>query len=243
MIDDAEQPLLDNEKNIDVDEDLDKEINRKIRNGFISKVLGIIFYQLIITTIVISLALFNNNFKHLLLTSTFLYVISIIATFVIVLLPICYKDVFRSVPTNYILLTIFTLCLSYIVAIFTCQFTPRSVLVILGLTIIIVGGLTIYALTTKNDFTFLGGMLCVCLLTLIFSGLILIFFPIPFLYLLYDIGGLIIFSIYLIFDIQLLVGDRGIKFSEDEYMLAAMNIYLDIINIFIKLLSIFGKRE
>ena len=191
----------------------------------------------------VSFGLFNSTFKHLLLTTTSLYIICIIGTFVLILLPLCFKDIFSRVPTNYIVLTLFTFCFSYIIAVYTCLFRPRSVLVVLILTILIVGVLIIYAISTKKDFTFMGGMLCVSLILLIFSSLILIFFPIPFLQLLYDIIGLIIFSLYLIFDVQLLVGDRGNKFSEDEYILAAMNIYLDIINIFIKLLSIFGERR
>ena len=39
-----------------------------------------------------------------------------------------------------------------------------------------------------------------------------------------------IFCIYLIYDVQLVIGDRGRKFSEDDYILAAVNIYLDIVN-------------
>lgn len=241
MIDDVNQPLLDYEKNLD--EDIDKSINQKIRNGFICKVFGIILYQLIITTIVVLFGLFNETFKYLLLKSTALYLICLIASFVLILLPLCYRNVYSSVPQNYIVLTLFTLCFSYLIAAITCVYSPQNVLAVLFLTILIVGALIIYALKTKEDFTVMGGMLCVFLILLIASSLILILIPIPFLYLLYDIAGLIIFSFYIVFDVQLLVGDSSNKFSEDDYILAAMNIYLDVINIFIKLLSLVNRRE
>jgi FtsH-binding integral membrane protein len=52
-----------------------------------------------------------------------------------------------------------------------------------------------------------------------------------------------IFSLYLIYDVQLVAGDKQKKFSEDDYILAALNIYLDIIGIFIQLLQFFGTRN
>ena len=60
---------------------------------------------------------------------------------------------------------------------------------------------------------------------------------------LYIYVGLIIFCIYLIYDVQLLIGNSEKKFSEDDYILAAINIYLDIIAIFIRLLEIIGSKN
>ena len=96
---------------------------------------------------------------------------------------------------------------------------------------------------TRKDYTAFGGFLFTALIVLIFASILEIFFPIPLLRLLLIYFSLMIFSIYLIYDVQLVIGDRGKKFSEDDYILAALNIYLDIVNIFLELLKIFGTRD
>jgi FtsH-binding integral membrane protein len=48
-------------------------------------------------------------------------------------------------------------------------------------------------------------------------------------------------SVYLIIDTQMIVGGHYLKYSIDDYIMASVNLYLDIINIFIYLLAIMGK--
>ena len=104
--------------------------------------------------------------------------------------------------------------------------------------------LTIYALKTETDITVYGGVLF-CLLTLsILCAIILIFIRIDFLILVYNIIVLIIFAAYIVFDTQLMFGkNNGMKYSTDDYILASINLYLDIINLFIQLLSILNNRN
>ena len=239
---DYNEPFL-NYKDDEQNDDLDKKIAKNIRRGFISKVYGIIIYQIILTSLVVYLAFSSESFKKLLLTSVFLYYLSFIISLVCVLLPICSPRIYQSVPINYIVLTIFTLSYSWMVALVTCQYTFNSVMVALFLTLITVVTLTIYAWKTKEDFTICGGTLFVCLNLLIFSSLIFILFNIPLLNLIYTFCSLVLFSIYLIFDTQLLCGKVRFKFGEDDYILAAINIYLDAIILFLKILSIFGNKN
>ena len=242
MDNDINEPFIqykDNEEN----DFFDNEIKEKIREGFITKVYGIITYQVILTAIIVYLGIASSSFKELLLSSSSMYLFCFIVSIICILLPICVPKIYQSVPLNYIVLTIFTLAYSWDVAAITCQYTPSSVLVCLFLTLVTIVTLTIYAWKTKDDFTVVGGTLFVCLSLLIFSSLILLIIPIPFLILVYSYAGLVIFSIYLIYDTQLLCGKGRIKFSEDDYILAAINIYLDVIILFLKILSIFGKRN
>ena len=69
------------------------------------------------------------------------------------------------------------------------------------------------------------------------------FISIPLFNILSIYGGLVLFSIYLIYDIQLIVGNKSHQFGEDDYILAALNLYLDIISLFIRILSIVGEKE
>ena len=61
-------------------------------------------------------------------------------------------------------------------------------------------GITIYAFTTKTDFTYGGALLFVVVIAFLISGLFLWFVNIPWMYTVYSFFGVIIYSIYLIYD-------------------------------------------
>ena len=53
--------------------------------------------------------------------------------------------------------------------------------------------------------------------------------------------GALIFSFYIIYDTQIMIGgNHKYSLSPEEYIFAALNLYLDIVNLFLYLLSIFG---
>ena len=75
-------------------------------------------------------------------------------------------------------------------------------------------------------------------------SIILIFVKVKIVKLIYDIFVLLLFAGYLIYDTQLIVkSDSKFQFSTDDYILASLNLYLDIINIFIQFLGIFGEHR
>ena len=76
---------------------------------------------------------------------------------------------------------------------------------------------------------------------MIVGGIVGFFINIPWLNMLISICGVIVFGIYLIFDTQLILGKGELALEIDDYVFAAMNIYLDIINIFLYILEILGK--
>ena len=53
------------------------------------------------------------------------------------------------------------------------------------------------------------------------------------------IGGAVLFSFFIIVDTQMMLH----KLSPEEYMLAAINLYLDILNLFLHILRILGERK
>ena len=58
----------------------------------------------------------------------------------------------------------------------------------------------------------------------------------------YGCIGVLVFSLFLVYDTQLLVGGRKYELSEEEYVFAALTIYIDVIQIFLYLLELFGRR-
>lgn len=53
--------------------------------------------------------------------------------------------------------------------------------------------------------------------------------------------SILILCIYIIVDTQLIIGSNSRKYAIDDYVMATMNIFLDIINLFLKILQILGK--
>merc|ERR1719401_2541810 len=122
-----------------------------------------------------------------------------------------------------------------------------------GITCGIVIGLTIFACQTKHDFTGCGPYLFVGMLCLMMFGFFMwlgSFFlsgaAWSTMNLLYSCGGALLFSFYIVYDTQLIVGgkhERSQQFGIDDYAFAAINLYLDIVQLFIYLLRIFGQRR
>ena len=53
--------------------------------------------------------------------------------------------------------------------------------------------------------------------------------------------GMTIFIVFLAMDLQMIMGGgRSMEYSEEDYVLAAINIYLDVLNIFMYVLECFG---
>lgn len=105
----------------------------------------------------------------------------------------------------------------------------------MGGTGIVFLGLSAYALTTRKDFTFLGGFLMVGLITVFIAAIANIFFQIPTLQLAISAGIILIMSGFILFDTS-----RIINGGETNYVRATISLYLSIYNIFVSLLQILG---
>jgi hypothetical protein len=58
----------------------------------------------------------------------------------------------------------------------------------------------------------------------------------PFLTNLYCSLGVILFGIYLVIDTQMIIGGKRFSISYDDYVLGALILYIDIIQIFLYIL-------
>lgn len=68
--------------------------------------------------------------------------------------------------------------------------------------------LTIYAFTTKEDFTFFLAFMWIIGFALLFFAIFLIFTDNPILHIVYCILAIIFYSVYLIIDTQLIIGGK-----------------------------------
>lgn len=105
----------------------------------------------------------------------------------------------------------------------------------LGGTGLIFMGLSAYALTTKKDFSFLGGFLMVGFLLVLLAAVANIFLQIPAMSLMISAVVIMIMSGFILYDTS-----RIIHGGETNYVLATIGLYMTIFNIFISLLQILG---
>lgn len=101
-----------------------------------------------------------------------------------------------------------------------------------------------FAFQTKVDFTAMGGILFVAVIILMVFGIICMIFPGRTMILVYSSLGALLFSIYIVYDTQMMLGgDHKYSISPEEYVFAALNLYMDIVNLFIYILTIIGASR
>lgn len=219
--------------------------NAVIRNGFIRKVYGLVAIQLGITAVIaggISQAVPLHTIRPLMTPALLISCGLLIALNCAIARN---PTMMRKSPTNYIMLLGFTVVMSVMVGLICVRYQAQSVALAFGLTMGIFLGLTAFAFTTKQDFTGMGAYLFAAMLGLFCMGLVFCFIP-------SETGqavqaglGAILFSFYIVYDTQLIMGGRHKKyqFDIDDYAFAALNIYLDIINLFLYILELVGDRR
>lgn len=110
---------------------------------------------------------------------------------------------------------------------------PSLVMQALGGTALVFFGLSAYALTTRKDFSYMGGFLMVGLLVAVVAMVANIFLAIPALSLTISAAVVMIMSGLILFDTS-----RIINGGETNYIRATVSLYLNIYNLFIHLLSL-----
>lgn len=121
---------------------------------------------------------------------------------------------------------------------------PHAVLMAAAITAAITVGLTAYALQTKYDFTTAGGMLTGALVALLVVSFARFFLPhIHLLELGIAGGGALLFAAFLVIDVQMLMDGKRIQISPDDYVFASLQLYLDIINLFLYILRLIGESS
>ena len=103
------------------------------------------------------------------------------------------------------------------------------------MTSIAFGGISMFAMTTKKDYSFMGKFLFIALIIVIVAGISNIFIQSSMMQLAIASVSALLFSAFILFDTQ-----NIIKGGYDSPVEAALSLYLDFFNLFISLLQILG---
>ena len=113
---------------------------------------------------------------------------------------------------------------------------PTAVRQAFGATTLFVGALGSGGYAVRRDLSFLYRVLFWLLLALLAAGMVLIFVHIPSLYTIWALLGLVIFGLYTVVDFN-----RLRRAGTGEAVPLAAGIFLDVLNVFLLFLRLFGR--
>ncbi|KAJ7411446.1 Protein lifeguard 4 [Pitangus sulphuratus] len=189
-----------------------------IRMAFLRKVYSILSIQVLLTTVTSAIFLYSAGVQAFVHERPALLLISGFGSLAVIVALTLYR---HQHPVNLYLLFGFTLLEALTVAITVSFYDVSIVLQAFILTTAVFLGLTAYTLQSKRDFSKFGAGETI---ELVFAA-----------------AGALLFCGFIIYDTHLLMH----KLSPEEYILAAINLYLDIINLFLhllRLLETFNKK-
>merc|ERR1711971_225210 len=201
--------------------------DKAVRRGFIRKVYAILMCQLTLTGVIIASFMFVGNcsgpdgrcqhgewsIKQYVRQNRWPYYTSMALMLVCLISMACCESVRRKTPTNFIFLTVFTACEGVMLGTVSTFYDVDAVLIAVGITAGVTFALTVFAFHPKTKWMMVG----------------------------FGSAGALIFSLYIIYDTQLMMGGKHkYSLSPEEYIFAALNIYLDVVNLFMYILMIVG---
>ncbi|CAJ1061829.1 protein lifeguard 1 [Xyrichtys novacula] len=214
--------------------------DRSIRRGFIRKVYLTLMVQLLVTVGIICVFLYWESLREWTSETPWFTYSMMPASFVLILVLACCDNLRRKVPLNFITLGLFTIVEGLMLGSLAVFFEAEAVMWAVGATALVSFSLSLFAMQSKWDFTAKSGCLWVFAWTLVSFGLLCAIHRSQYLYIVYACLGTLLFSLYLVFDTQLILGGKNRKYqiSPEEYVYAALTLYLDIVNLFLLLLQL-----
>jgi modulator of FtsH protease len=208
------------------------------RATLVRRTYGLVFLSVIVTVLGTAFAFTQPSLMAAVARHPFL-------TLIAALVPLFMAQrAARSYPKNIILTFIFTFVEGVYIAPFM-YIAERNAPGVSGqaalLTLAAFAALSLYAVFSKRDFSAWGGFFMVGLVVLIIAGFINFFVASAAASLWIAAIGVMIFAGLLVFDTWRLV--RSGQYGQDDYVLAAVSIYLDLLNMFLFIVSLLGGRD
>lgn len=143
-------------------------------------------------------------------------------------------------PTNLYMLGLFTTFEAVSLGALVSFLDQVVVLKAVIITTFVFLGLTLFTLQSQYDFSSLQTWLFWGLLVLLGTGFVQMFFPYSHMFeLVYSVAGCVIFSGYVMYDTWMIQR----RLSPDDWVLANVSLYLDIVNLFISILRLLNATS
>ena len=226
------------------------------RAAFVRKVYAILATQLLVTVgLVVGLIYagfvhgdphYPSAFGHWIVGPG--YFLSLLATLASLCVLCGLMGCKNNYPMNFVGLALFTALISFTIGIFCVAYYGagfgQELVLAFVITCATFLALTVFTVFSKIDFSFLGPLLCCGIFILIIWSFIL---SLAFAFggysaswhYVFVIFGIIIFVGFIVYDTYMIVTRLGV----DDYIIAAIELYLDIINLFLYLLQFLSSMS
>lgn len=215
---------------------------RKIRAKHIFKTVELLLLQFLFTFGLIIITAFNQLARQIMYqNASNIFIVGTIGGFA----SIIYMSVVEK--NTKLQLALFTLFQTMIICVATMMCEQNTILMAIFMTIGIICGLGTYALTTANNHTGWIMTLSPCLATLLVMNIVNILMGSAISRMFELVFATLVFFGYIVFDVQYFLSKHSnvmlYNKNNDLHIRAALNIYLDGLNIFMQLLKFFHKKK
>lgn len=211
-----------------------------VRHGFLRRVYTLLSLQLFVTTAVCAAAMYVPSVTRAITASPDVAVYASFGGLGCIVALYCAASRF---PWNLLLLFGFTMCESYSLAHVCAQYSAHgagvTILAAFAVTVGLFVGLSVYAHVTRVDFHWLSTSLMVGVVALLAMSLVNAFTPLPLAHTLIASGGVTLFCGYVLYD----TSEMLTRFTPDDAVIAVVSLYLDVVNLFVCLLSLLSSRD
>lgn len=160
----------------------------------------------------------------------------------------CLSFMVRKAPGNWILLSALTFFMSVLLGAICAKYSVFVILITLGITVVLFIALTLYATFTKTDFTGCGPYLLVFFLVIIIFSFVFGIISgalgnpgtIKLVHTIVSFCFVLLFSMYIVYETQKIMGGKRQEYSVDDYVIVAIGLYMDVVNLFLSLLGLVG---
>ncbi len=213
------------------------DTNQVLTNTFFRMFLGLLASALT------ALYVYKSGLYISVLTSGSYMALGLVEIAVVLIFSLLFKKLSPTAVTilffTYAFINGFTLSVIFV------AYEMTSIVYALAGTAVLFGLLSLIGYKTDKDISNWGTILTVALLVGIILTIVNIFVGSSMLDIALDWAILFIFFVLTIYDMNKIKLMQQAGFCEDEklYVYGAMELYLDFINIFLRILSLFGKRR
>ncbi|XP_031603945.2 protein lifeguard 1 [Oreochromis aureus] len=210
-----------------------------VRKGFIRKVFSIVTLQLLFTFTVVCVFTFSSVVKEAVQSNIWVYLSSFIVFVVVAIALTCCKSFSQHHPWNIVALFVVTVSMSYMTGTIASFHNTTAVILAMGVTLAVTISIIAFSAQTRYDFTYCNSALLILVVDVGMFGIFCTFYYSYIAEVIYGCLGALLFSLYLVIDCQLVMGRMAYSADPEDYINAALRIYLDVVLIF---LYILGRR-
>lgn len=218
-----------------------------IVQSFFSQVYGWMFFGLLSTGIVAYYAANSSLLLNLIFSSKMTFYVFLFAPIVLVMI-ISSKINTLSASMASFLFFVYSAVNGITLSAIFLVYTQESIATTFGIAACTFGATALFGYVTKKDLSKLGSILFMLLIGLIIASVVNMFLKNDTMMWVLTYAGIVIFIGLTAYDMQKLK-ELAYKIGEDENAIAkfavlgALTLYLDFINLFLRLLQIFGKKR